>query len=76
MQMIAVALASLLGLSAAAARPVDLNDLSPCLPAAMRFCDRTAEMSWSNLRRCGEKLATHGSSVGDECREILRRYRL
>jgi len=70
-----VALASLLGLCAAAAPAIDLNDMWPCMPAAARFCDRTTEMTWSNLRPCGARLAAHSASVGEACREVLRRYR-
>ena len=75
MKMRAVALASVLSLSATAAAAIDWNDLSPCMPAAARFCDRAAEMTWSNLRLCGARLAAHSASVGDACREVLRRYR-
>jgi hypothetical protein len=70
-----LALASLLGLYATAASAIDLNDLWPCMPAAARFCDRNSEMTWSNLRLCGARLAAHSTSVGDACREVLRRYR-
>jgi hypothetical protein len=70
-----VALTFVLGLSATAAAGIDLNDLSPCMPAAARFCDRTAELTWTNLRLCGARLAGHSASVGEACREVLRRYR-
>jgi len=72
----AVALAFLLGFGAtAAAAGIDLSDLSPCMRAAARFCDRNAELTWANLRLCGARLAGHSASIGEACREVLKRYR-
>jgi hypothetical protein len=64
----------LLGLAATSAAAVDIKDLAPCLPAATRFCDRSGEMNWSNMLRCGATLAAHSFHVGNACREVLRRY--
>jgi hypothetical protein len=64
----------LLGVSATIAQAVDLQDFAPCRPAAVRFCDRSGGMSWSNLLRCGATLATHSFRVGNGCRDVLKRY--
>ncbi len=64
----------LLGLSAGIAGAVDLKDLAPCRPAAARLCDRAGGMTMSNLMRCGATLAANSARVGNNCREVLRRY--
>jgi hypothetical protein len=64
----------LLGLTATTAGALDVTDFAPCRPAAVRFCDRSGGMTWSNLLRCGATLATHSFRVGDACRDVLRRY--
>jgi hypothetical protein len=64
----------LLALSETAALALDMSDFAPCRPAAARFCDRSGGMNWSNLIRCGATLAAHSFRVGNECREVLRRY--
>ena len=64
----------LLGLSATAAGAIDMSELAPCRPAAARFCDRSGGMNWTNLFRCGATLAAHSFRVGNDCREVLRRY--
>jgi len=63
-----------LGVSAAVAQAMDMNDLAPCKPAAARYCDRSGGMTWSNLMRCGATLAAHSFRVGNSCREVLRKY--
>ncbi len=63
-----------LGLAATSAAAVDFKDLAPCVPAATRFCDRSGEMTWSNLVRCGATLAANSFHVGNACRNVLRRY--
>jgi hypothetical protein len=63
-----------LALSTAIAGAVDMQDLAPCKPAAARFCDRSAGMTWSNLLRCGATLAAHSFRVGNSCRDVLKRY--
>lgn len=63
-----------LALSTTAANAIDLAELAPCRPAAARFCDRSAGMTWSNLLRCGATLAAHSWRVGDRCRAVLRKY--
>jgi hypothetical protein len=62
------------GLSGTFAQALDMQDLSPCKPAAARYCDRSEGMNWSNLLRCGATLAAHSFRVGNSCREVLRRY--
>jgi hypothetical protein len=64
----------LLGVSGSVAHALDLQDLSPCKPAAARYCDHSAGMTWTNLIRCGATLAAHSFRVGNSCREVLRRY--
>jgi hypothetical protein len=64
----------LLGLSATGAGAIDMSELAPCRPAAARFCDRSGGMNWTNLFRCGATLAAHSFRVGNDCREVLRRY--
>jgi hypothetical protein len=75
-QQIRVALVGLLLLSASssASFALDASDLAPCRPAAARFCDRSAGMTWSNLLRCGATLAAHSFRVGNACRDVLKRY--
>jgi hypothetical protein len=63
-----------LTLSTTIAGAVDMQDLAPCKPAAARFCDRSAGLTWSNLLRCGATLAAHSFRVGNSCRDVLRRY--
>jgi hypothetical protein len=64
----------LLGLSTPAALALDASDLAPCRPAAVRFCDRSEGMTWSNLLRCGATLAAHSFHLGNACRDVLKRY--
>jgi hypothetical protein len=56
------------------AKAFDLNELAPCKPAAMRFCDHGAGMTTTNLFRCGATLAAVSQHIGSGCREVLRRY--
>jgi hypothetical protein len=63
-----------LAVSATAAGAIDMNELAPCRPAAAKLCDRSAGMSWSNMMRCGATLAANKHRVGDDCREVLKRY--
>jgi hypothetical protein len=62
------------GLSATAANAIDLAELAPCRPAAARYCDRAAGMTFANLLRCGATLAAHSWRVSSRCREVLRKY--
>jgi hypothetical protein len=64
----------LLGVSSTAASALDVSDLAPCRPAAVRFCDRSEGMTWSNLLRCGATLAAHSFHLGNACRDVLKRY--
>jgi hypothetical protein len=64
----------LLGLWSPAALALDVSDLAPCRPAAVRFCDRSEGMTWSNLMRCGATLAAHSFHLGNACRDVLKRY--
>jgi hypothetical protein len=71
---IVIAACLLIGLSATAANAIDLAELAPCRPAAVRLCDHSAGMSWSNLLQCGATLAAHSWRVSDECRAVLHKY--
>ena len=66
--------ALLFGLSATAVGAVDMSDLAPCKPAAAKYCDRSGGTSITNLLRCGAALAAKSHTVGNRCREVLRRY--
>src|SRR5436190_10664591 len=66
--------ASLFALSLTAANALDLNELRPCKPAAARYCDRSGGMTTSNLLQCGATLASVSNRIGNECRQVLRRY--
>jgi hypothetical protein len=71
---LALAIFLFLGLSVTAANAIDLAELAPCRPAAVRYCDRNGGMTVSNLLRCGATLAAHSWRVGDGCRAVLRKY--
>jgi hypothetical protein len=65
----------LLGLSATAAGAIDVKELAPCKPAASRYCDHSdISASMGNLLRCGATLASMSTRVGENCRQVLRRY--
>jgi hypothetical protein len=64
----------LIGLSATAANAIDLAELAPCRPAAARYCDRSAGLTFANLLQCGATLAAHSWRVSSRCREVLRKY--
>jgi hypothetical protein len=64
----------LVGLFATAANAIDLTELAPCRPAAVKYCDRSGGMTWYNLLRCGTTLAAQSWRVDDECRAVLRKY--
>lgn len=64
----------LLGLTLTTAHAFDLSELAPCKPAAARYCDRSEGMTMANLMRCGAILASIRNRVGNQCREVLRRY--
>jgi hypothetical protein len=68
----------LLGFSivAAGANEIDIKELAPCKPAAIKFCERITDASMSNLIRCGTTLASKSDEVGSQCRQVLRRYSL
>jgi len=67
--------AILLGALTTAAGALDVKELAPCKPAAARYCDRgDHSMSMTNLLRCGAMLASVKERVGENCREVLRRY--
>jgi hypothetical protein len=54
---------------------LDVKELAPCKPAASRYCDRSdINASMTNLLRCGATLASVSNRVGEQCREVLRRY--
>jgi hypothetical protein len=62
------------GLFATAANAIDLAELAPCRPAAVKYCDRSGGMTWYNLFRCGATLAAQSWRVDDQCRAVLRKY--
>jgi hypothetical protein len=64
----------LVGLFATAADAIDLAELAPCRPAAVKYCDSSGGMTWFNLLRCGATLAAKSWRVDDECRAVLRKY--
>jgi hypothetical protein len=65
----------LLGGLTTAASALDVKELAPCKPAASRYCDRSdTSASITNLLRCGATLASVSNRVGEQCREVLRRY--
>ncbi|HEY5962551.1 MAG TPA: hypothetical protein VIU42_00875 [Xanthobacteraceae bacterium] len=67
--------AFLLGAITTAAGAVDVKDLAPCKPAAARFCDQSnIGATITNLLKCGATLASVSNSVGEGCRQVLRRY--
>jgi hypothetical protein len=65
-----------LTMTAAGANDIDIKELAPCKPAAMRYCERVTDASMSNLIRCGATLAAKSDEVGSQCRQVLRRYSL
>ncbi len=71
---IVIAACLLFGLSATAANAIDLAELAPCRPAAVRLCDHSAGMSWNNLLQCGATLAAQSWRVSGECRAVLHKY--
>jgi hypothetical protein len=62
------------GLSVTAANAINLAELAPCRPAAAKYCDRSAGMTWNNLLRCGATLAAQSWRVSGRCRAVLRKY--
>jgi hypothetical protein len=67
--------ALLLGGLTTAAGALDMKELAPCKPAATRYCDHSdISASISNLLRCGATLASVSNRVGEQCRQVLRRY--
>ena len=62
------------GVWTTSAGALDLAELAPCRPAAARYCDRSAGMTWSNLVRCGATLAANSLHLSNSCREVLRKY--
>jgi hypothetical protein len=67
-------LALMFASSLTVANAFDLDGLKPCKPAAARYCDRSGGMTTSNLLQCGATLAALSNRVGNECRQVLRRY--
>ena len=64
-----------LGVFVTAASAFDYGELTPCKPAATRYCDHAdTNPSMNSLLRCGATLASVSHRVGERCREVLRRY--
>jgi hypothetical protein len=74
MKLLVAASLLFLSLSATAANAINLAELAPCRPAAMKLCDRSAGMTWNNLLRCGATLAAQSWRVSGRCRAVLRKY--
>jgi hypothetical protein len=74
MKLLVAASLLFLSLSATAANAINLAELTPCRPAAVKYCDRSAGMTWNNLLRCGATLAAQSWRVGGQCRAVLRKY--
>jgi len=55
-------------------RAINLAELTPCQPAAVKYCDRSGGMTWYDLLRCGTTLAAQSRRVDDGCRAVLRKY--
>lgn len=67
--------ALLLGASATAAGAIDLNDLVPCKRAAVAYCSQYKDAyTTDNMMRCAAILVANSHLVGDQCRQVLRRY--
>lgn len=66
--------AILVSSSVSAVEAVDLKDLLPCKSAAAKYCDRSGGMTMENLARCGATLAALSEQLGNQCRQVLRRY--
>jgi hypothetical protein len=74
MKLLVAACLLFLSLSATAANAINLAELAPCRPAAVKYCDRSAGMTWNNLLRCGATLAAQSWRVSGRCRAVLRKY--
>ena len=61
-------------LLATTADAFDLKTLAPCKPAAAKYCDRSQGITVANLLRCGAALAAKSELVGNQCRQVLKRY--
>ena len=57
----------------AQAGAVDIHELLPCKPAAIRYCDKSGS-SMGDLIRCAARLASVSDRIGDQCRGVLKRY--
>ena len=62
----------LLLFSAPVASAVDVKELTPCKPAAFRYCERGSSMS--DLLKCATTLASVSDRIGNQCRQVLKRY--
>jgi hypothetical protein len=52
---------------------VDVKELLPCKPAAFRYCDRSGS-TMSDLLKCATTLASVSDRIGNQCKQVLRRY--
>ena len=60
-------------LPVAEAGAVDINELLPCKPAAVRYCGK-AGSTMSDLIKCAATLASVSDRIGNQCRGVLKRY--
>jgi len=74
MKIMMVSVCLLLGVWTTSAGAIDLVEFAPCKAAALRFCEHSGAMTWSNLVRCGATLAAHSWRVGSSCRQVLHKY--
>jgi hypothetical protein len=56
------------------ANALDLNALAPCKPAAAKYCDRSQGITMASLLRCGAVLAAKSGLIGNQCRDVLKKY--
>jgi len=71
---IVIAACVLAAVCTTSAGAIDLAELAPCKPAAVKLCDRSAGKTWDALLRCGATLAAQSWRIGSSCRAVLKKY--
>ena len=56
------------------ANALDFKELAPCKVAAVRYCDRSQGITMASLLRCGAVLAQKSGLIGNQCRDVLKKY--
>ena len=64
--------AAIVCLPVAEAGAVNMSELLPCKPAAIRYCKSGSGMS--DLIKCAATLASVSDRIGNQCRVVLKRY--